>query len=920
MNDKISGYPFMRTKLHRPPVPDDHIHRSELIRQLEKQSKLPLILVSAPAGYGKSTLVSCWLSGSEKPSAWLSLDENDNDLGQFLTCFVTAVQSIFPEAVHETQAILEAQVLPPIPVMAITLINELDSIEKDFIVVLDDIQCVQDKNIYNLLNLVLEHPGRSMQLVVIGRRDPTLSIASLRAKGLLTELRMRDMRFTVDEAKDFLKISMGQQFNEDVAEALVEKAEGWVTGLRLAVLAMRGHDDPGRKFVELQGSTRYVMDYLISELLDNQPSGIRHCLLSSSILNRFCAPLLDGMCQDDETPGMNVIKGGEFVNWLRTHNLFVIPLDMENHWFRYHHLFKDLLQRKMKEAMSVEEIKRLHLKASEWFESQGLITESVGHALEAEDPVRAAQIIEANRDDEFIADRWFVINRWLTMLPADIKRQRPKLLLTEAWIANMQHQMARVPMLLEQAEALLHDQAVEPSSLGELAFFHGYVIYWDGQAKLCRQYFEEAVSKLSATKSPFLGEAELMLGVARTMEGQAEPAVRALEGRINEVDSSEGQLLSRLIASLVFIHLICGDLARARIEAQRLQLVAKKFSMRLTEAWSSYMLACSYMHTGEFKAALPHFASAYAQRYVLEPMAALDALVGLALTQQFMGLDDKATETAGLLAAFAQELNAPQYMSMVHSCYARIALLQGDLRSADERARMISDMPSAGNLFMWLESPPTTRARVLIAIGSKASLVEATDLLQTIRQVSESCRFTCHTIEVTILQALALDRQGRTEEALALLEEVLSLAGPRGWIRPFVEGGQPMAELLKRLSGSDLTAHYIDQILNAFEYDDQAPLPGTSDSRALQEESFSKPSTGNLFSSKSLQPITEPLTHREQDVLELLSGRLRNKEIAEELHISAITVKSHLRNIYQKLGVEKRRQAVEKARELGILK
>jgi LuxR family maltose regulon positive regulatory protein len=626
------------------------------------------------------------------------------------------------------------------------------------------------------------------------------------------------------------------------------------------------------------------------------------------------------LCGDDETPGTNEIKGETFIKWILRHNLFVIPLDMENHWFRYHHLFKDLLQRKMKEIMSAGEIKRLHQKASEWFESQNLITESIHHALASEDPLRAARIIEENRDEEFIADRWFVVNRWLAMLPADIKHKRPKLLLTEAWIANLQHQIARVPMFLEKAETLLDGHTAEPSLLGELAFLRGYLIYWDGQAKRCRQYNEEAVSKLSGMKSPFLGEAELMLGLARTMEGQAELAVRTLVGRINEVDSSEDQLRSRLIASLVFIHLVCGDLLQARIEAQRLHLVAKKFSMRLTEAWSSYMLGCSYLHKGELKAALPHFTSAYAQRYVLEPIAALDALVGLALTQQLMGLDDKATETAGQLAAFAQELNVPQYMSMVHSCYARIALLQGDLKSADERARMINDMPSAGNLFMWLESPPTTRARVLIALGSKASLVEATDLLQTIRHVSESCRFTCQTIEVTILQALAFDRQGRTEEAMAFLEEALSLAGPGGWIRPFVEGGQPMAELLKRLSGSGHTGDYIEQILNAFESNDQAALADTSDSRALQERSFSKPSTGHFFSSKSIQPLAEPLTHREQDVLELLSGRLQNKEIAEELHISAITVKSHLRNIYQKLGVEKRRQAVEKARGLGILK
>ena len=568
-------------------------------------------------------------------------------------------------------------------------------------------------------------------------------------------------------------------------------------------------------------------------------------------------------------------------------------------WFRFHHLFQEYLRRELTQHLAPGEIAALHLRASGWFESQGLFTEAIEHALAAGDVVRAAEIVEANRDEEFVADQWFLIDRWLAMLPAEIKRERPKLLLTEAWIANLQHQIARVPRLLEQAESLLTDQTTEPSLLGELAFFHGYAVYWDGQAERCRQFNEDAVSKLSGTRSPFLGEAELMLGLARCMAGQTELAVQALENRIDEVDASQGQLLSRCIASLVFIRLICGDLMQARADAQRLQLIANKFRMRLTRAWSSYMLACSYLHNGELETALGHFAQTYEQRYMLEPMAALDALVGMALTQQLLQLDDEAMETAGRLAEFAQDLNAPQYLSMVDSCYARIALLRGDMKSAADHAQMISDKPTPANLFMWLESPPITKARVLIASGSQESLQNAIRLLGEIRQQSEACRFTCQTIEVAVLESLLLEKQGRSDAALAALEEALALAEAGGWIRPFVELGRPMVELLERLAehkGSTDFLHRVRETCVAMSARTTSTAAGTHTS-------------GTAGESWSI----EPLTRRELDILELLVQRLQNKEIASRLSVSPETVKTHLKHLYQKLDVNNRREASVKA-------
>ncbi|HBH29852.1 MAG: winged helix-turn-helix transcriptional regulator [Desulfofustis sp. PB-SRB1] len=910
---------LLRTKFHRPPIPNNHIQRPSLISKLERQSKVPLILVSAPAGYGKSTLVSFWLRESKRSSCWLSLDENDNNLVQFLLYFIGAVQTIFPDVLDDILAMLDTPIIPPLPALATTVINELDQLEDEFIIVLDDVQHIQDKNICEFLKLLLDHPSRSMQLVLIGRRDPTLPIASLRAKNRLTEVRMIDLRFTIDEGKQFLHTSMGQQLDNIIAEALVKKAEGWVTGLHLAVLAMQGQDDPGRKYMELKGTYAYVVDYLVTEILDRQPEGIRKGLLRSCVVNRFCAPLLDVLLEDDESSPVNEINGDALIEWLLSHHLFTTALDMESHWFRYHQLFQILLQRQLKADMNDKEIARLQYHASEWFESQGLITEAIGLLQKVTEPTRAARLVETHRDEEFLADRWYNVNQWLSMLPEEMITQRPKLLLTRAWIANCEHKLERVPALLEQAERLLSGDLEDSSSRGEVAFFHGYYLYFEGQAELSQEYTEEAVARLSGMKSPFLGEAEIVLGLARTMSGQHGLAIRELERKINGADSSEVYLRSRLIASLVFIHLTRADLERARIETQRLEGLAKRADMRLTAAWASYMLACSHLHACELQAALSQFTAAYEQRYVLDTMAVLDGLVGLALTRQLLGFNDDALETVGLLETFVDEQNMPQYRPMVHSCRARIAVLQEDLKTAVEQAQLIDDTPNAANLFIWLESPPTTRARVLIASGSEENLAEAVDLLQTIWDESERCRFACHMIEARTLQVLALDKTGQRREAFEALEEVLSLAGPGGFVRPFLEGGRPMENLLRGFSGTKPTTGFIEHILQMFEdegRDVEILEPITS--QAPEAPPIHTSLTDPPVSSHLQQSLIEPLSHRELDVLELLSKRLQNKEIAEQLNISATTVKTHLRNIYRKLDVATRREATEKAAMLGL--
>lgn len=903
-----SRVPILRSKLHQPPVPPDHVHRPELVGRLDKSIPQSLILVSAPAGYGKSTLVSCWLEASEKPGTWLSLDENDNELRQFLLGFVAAIQKVFPDAARETFALLDAPAVPPAKLLGITLTNELELVEQDFIIVLDDIHLVQSQVVLEFLNTLLRHPPLSMQLVLIGRRDPGIAISTLRGKGLLTEIRMRDLRFSVAEVKELLRLPMAQEIDETLAAELTDKSEGWVTGLRLSVLAMRGQDDPGQKLLELRGTTRYVMDYLLSELLENQSPAIQVCLLKSSILNGFCSSLFDTLRESDTAPGTEDIDGGMFVSWLLKNNLFIIPLDSENQWFRYHHLFQELLLRKLKQSLSTEDINQLHFQASRWFESNGLITESIKHALLAGDVESAADVVEDHRYSELDSDRWNIIAQWMNMLPTEIRQMRPKLLLTEIWLCNLQHQFARALPLLVQVGSLLDGQPAEPMVAGEFAFLRGYVAYFEGQPELSRQALEEAVPLLMGKQTPFLGEAELLLGSVRCMLGEKDQAIRDLKTRISEVDPAENYLRSRLIAGLTFIYAICGDLSLARLEAQRLQQVAKKHDMRLAESWSSYFIAFSQLHSGDLEGAARPFAQAVALRYVLEPRAAVDALAGLSLTQQLMQCDDYAAVTCHLLQEFAMELNVPEYLSVAHSFQARLALLRGDLATASKWAQSVEEGPVPSELYLWLESPPITRARVLIANGTRKNLEDAIELLRSINQISEECRFTCQMIEVSTLKSLALLKLGREDDALKCLTEAVSLAEPGSWVRPFIECGPLMADFLKRLDRNDANPDQIEQILIAFEGAGQIDLQSSPDDRTKQTQA-----------SSSAQCLPEPLTHRELDILELLSQRMQNKEIAEKLYISPVTVKSHLRNIYQKLSVEKRREAVEKAMDLGLI-
>ena len=899
--------PIVRTKLNRPALSSMLLCRTRLLEQLGAGTESPLTLVSAPAGYGKSTLASLWAEGLEHPYVWVSLDQADSDPGVFLDYVVEAVRTVVPGALEETHSLLRGSSLPPLPVMTRTLINELDALDDAIVLILDDYhRLASSSKVHGLVAELLEHPPRDMRLVLVTRSDPPLPLSALRARGRLKEIRLQDLRFTDAEAIEFLAAAVDIAVSEDALANLQHEVEGWAVGLRLVSLALPYVADPESFLRDLRGGLPHTQEYLFREVLDWQPAKVRYSMLRTSILDRFCPELLDAVCAADDAHAPTILPGGEFVDLLQRGNLFVIALDSQGTWFRHHHLFQEVLQRTLREEVDPEEVARLHARAGGWFESQGLIEEAVRHTLAAGSPSGAAEIVERHAPTELNEDRWYVLERWWHMLPSAIRQERPELLFTEAWIAFSRLQLERIPPILERIEALFEGEGMDDVTSGNLSFLRGNQAYWEGQPEQSVPLLEEALRLLDGRRPHVESNAEILLGLSRSMSGQGEAAIRALEHRIQGFEKQEGQYFAHLIGALVFIHVLSGDLARARTEALRMHHVARRSELSTTSGWGAYFRGCIHLQLGELDQAVVQFGEAARLRYAIDSEAAFDALAGLALAEELRGRTDAADAAMERLGELAEELNHPLYLRVVESCRARVAVLRCQA-PALQRVPAVTSAPTPAELFMWVEVPALTRVRVLIAAGTAECLAEAIDLLGTIHEVAASSRFTCQLIELTVLRVLALARQGHREEATKALVEAVNLAAPGGWVRPFLEAGPTMAAMLHELGGRLGHGAFRARLLEALG-DRGATMPASSD-----------PAGATGRGRADVRPLIETLTHRELDVLELLAKRLQNKEIAAQLYISTHTVNDHLKHIYQKFGVSGRRPAVRRAIELGLV-
>jgi LuxR family maltose regulon positive regulatory protein len=910
-------FPIIQTKLYRPPLQADFIPRPQLLEQLDGWQQRPLTLVSASAGYGKSTLVSSWLESLDHPTAWLSLDEHDNNLELFLAYFLASVQTSFPDSVDETFALLGGAELPPLHILGNSLTNELDQLTQRLVLVLDDYHVISDPRIDELLSEMLKHPPRPLHLVVATRTDPLINLNQLRALGQVTEIRTQQLRFSVLDTIELLEQLLRTEVDKEAASLLEERTEGWVTGIRLAALSMHHRDNAQKMLRRLATEQRYVWDYLISEVLFALKPDIQDFLIKTAILDRFCASLCDAILGDGDAASMTLPEthaagSQEILEALQQENLFIIPLDGQRRWFRYHHLFQQLLLVELNKRYSADEIAVFHLKASAWYNQTGLVDEALQHALEAGDDFTAAQVLEENARTLLDEDRWHVLERWMARLPDSVIRQRPRLLIAKAWVRFHQFALQSIPPLLKLAESILEDDVTAQPLWGEVDFFWGHRWYWLGQSTRSLDALNRALEKIPKAHHLARGETEVFWSLASQMSGQKEEAIQSLNRWLYDEQEPHPGRQTKLLGTPTFIYMLSGEFHEAAPLAQQLHEMATRHNNRYIRAWTSYIHGHIHFYWNDLDNAARHFDKAVSDRYILHTAGALDSLVGLVLTFQALGQPDSAEAAASLLLEFAKEKNYPAAVTIARSCQARLSLMQGDLESAVRWLEMADLAPDPGVMFFWLEVPHITQCRILVAQGSEASLQEAGEKLAVYEKINTTQNNTHQLIDILLLQSLVYQKQSQSEKALATVARAITLAEPGGLIRPFLDLGPEMAELLVRLSQTGVALAYVGRILAAFPDE-------MKDEKALQVADGADSSiAATTVAQGTSASLVEPLTPRELDVLALLAQGLTNKEIAQRLVISHGTVRQHAYNLYQKLQVNSRQQAVMKAADLGI--
>ena len=516
MPDQVS--PLLSTKLNRPPVPRDWVDRPRLIEQLNYSLQQgPLTLVCASAGFGKTTLVSSWIEGltaddrggvtPRLSSAWLSLDESDSDLMVFLRYFVAAIRTVFPESCTESLALLQAsQPVAQMPLVA-ALGNELEQLPARMVLVLDDYYVMHDEAVHDFLSQLLRHWPQRLHLVLISRSNPPLPLAKLRARGHITEIRTRDLRFRPDESAEFLGKVLPAPLSQSALAMLQERLEGWIAGLRLVTLSRGAEANAESDLADLSGTHFEIADYLVDEVMACQPPAILRFLLVTSILDRFCAPLCEsvlGSAADRDDSAYDVPAS---IQWLERNNLFVIPLDDNRQWYRYHHLFRELLQRRLLAEVGPAQVTELHRRAAAWFAGQGLIDEALRHALAINDPDLAAQLMVAGLCDVLNREDRATLDRWLRLLPGDFIQRYPWLLLIQAIALQWSWQLGAVWKVLDRIEALLDESAREgtpsPGDPHDLPVLRGMIIslraqeaFGNNQPDRAVAYCEEALALL----------------------------------------------------------------------------------------------------------------------------------------------------------------------------------------------------------------------------------------------------------------------------------------------------------------------------------------------------------------------------------------------------------------------------------------
>ena len=892
---------LIHTKLNRPPVAENFIVRPQLEELLAQSVHKPLTLVTAPAGYGKSSLVSRQMERCDHPNAWFSLDENDNDPGLFLSYFLTAIQRMFPDAVRETFALVNAPNLPSMSMLATSLINELALIDQPFILVLDDYHLIKEQLAHDLLADLLRYPPASMHLVINSRHDSPLSFTTYRAKGHLLEIGLQDLRFSEQETTAYLSQAFKHDIDRTTAASWQEKTEGWVTGLQLAAISMSHHVETRALPSTLLKDTQYLKEYFYSEVFSKQPPEIQHYLLNTAILDRFNGPLCEVLIQSNEKPEMENVNGWEFISWLKKENLFLIPLDAEGNWYRYHHLFKSLLVNLLSRQCDQEQVALLHSRASEWFAGHDLTEEAILHALAAEDAGRAADLVAKAGFQLMDSQEWPHLKRCLAMIPYTEVEQSPELLIFKAWLYHLQRNLSDMTICLQKVEIL--KESSQPEIVTRVKIIQGHydalralASYMAADGKQALAHSQRACEHVPGHHKRARVFANIFRLGSYQMLGDLETGLPIYQEAMKSLALLDEGYRYVFMANLCFIYWMDADLTSLLQNAECALLDKQVKQLPETASMGHYFLGIGHYCLNDLDCAEKHLSLVVNEYAAYNEELFAYSSFALALIYQARRTPGKARKVCAAVLTHAIAAGNALLLQDARAFTAELALRQGRLAEASQWARQFCGKPFMPVYMSYM--PQLTQIKILLAQDTVGGRQQAVALLDGLQEFLTSIHNKVFLIDVLALQALLHEAQDNQVIALETLGQAIDLAEPGGWMRPFLDLGAPMKDLFLQMQKKGRYQDYTGQILAAF-----------------GEKGFSR---YDRHTSRYKTPETL-LTNRELDILKLAGQRLRDKEIAEEVSISFETVKAHMRNIRKKLSVDSRRDAVAKAIELNIL-
>ncbi len=880
---------ILATKLFIPQPRTKTVLRSRLIDLLNEGLHHKLTLISAPAGFGKTTLVSEWIADCGQPVAWLSLDEGDNDPTRFLAYLVAALQTIAKNIGESVSGVLQSPQPPPVDSILTTLLNDITTVPNDFVFIFDDYHVIDSRPLDSALAFLIDNLPPQMHLVIATREDPQLSLARLRARNQLTELRANDLRFTPSEAAGFLNQVMGLKLSAEDIAALETRTEGWIAGLQLAAISMQGHKDATGFIRSFTGSHHFVMDYLVEEVLHQQSESVQAFLLRTSILDRLCGPLCDAVLLDSSAPGQETLE------YLEHSNLFIIPLDNERRWYRYHHLFADLLRQRLLQssASSLENQERgaaeLHIRASLWYENNGLEIEAFRHATVANDVELATRLMEGDWMPLPFRGAVLPVLNWLKSLSTSVLDAIPLLWVTYASTLLASGQLTGVEQKLQAAEVALKD--VKPDDMtkdlvGRIAATRATLAAGRYDVETIISLSRIALENLHPENLSFRTFSTWKLGFAYELQGDRVAAARAYTEAIS-VSQASGNTITTVVAAM--------GLGCMQEQENQLYLAAETFKNVLQLFDDQPLPMASIAHLGlariyyewnDLDAAQMHGEQS-AQLARLEEDNDRIVSVEVLLARLKLAQGDVVGTATNLDHAnqLIQQHHLVRRTPQVAAAQVVVLLHQGKLAAAEQLAEN-------QNLHIG-------KARVYLARGDASA---AMAVLEPWRQQVETKGWQDDRLKVMVLQAVALNMQGEKDKAVHQLADALALAEPGGFVRIFVDEGVQMAQLLSEVAAQGAMPDYTGKLLAA----------------CNAEKEISKDSS-TLSSAPPGQPLVEPLSQRELEVLRLIAQGFSNQEICQQLFLALSTVKGHNRNIYGKLQVQRRTEAIARARELGLL-